>query len=131
MGKSTRGVKEFTREQKLSKENRQLKRELSHLRKQIARLDLEDLEAAKQLYFDKEEKERLNESIPDVSSNLEALKKDWACKECTVGWLEITLYTKCGQTFYFRKCCSCQNRTRGQRYESGSVRGIIKKNEEL
>lgn len=127
MARNTRGAKEFTREQRLIKENRQLKRELGHLRKQISRLNLEELEAAKQVVFDCEEKERLNLELGEPGSNLEDLKKEWACKEpnCS-GYLEITLYSKLGLTFYFRKCSVCKNRTKGQRYDSSSVRGIVK-----
>ena len=127
MGKTKYGIKEFTREQRLIKENRQLKRELSHLRKQISRLDLEGLEAAKQMCFDQEEKERLNENVGEINSNLEALKKEWACSKCSSGWLEITLYSKLGVTNYYRKCNNCDNRTKGQRYDSESVKGIIVK----
>jgi len=129
VGKTKYGVKEFTREQRLIKENRQLKRELSHLRKQISRLDLEGLENAKQMVFDHEEKERLNRDIGAPSSNLEALKKEWSCLQCTTGWLEITLYSKLGITHYYGKCNSCDNRTKGQRYDSASVKGIIRNNE--
>lgn len=125
MGKNHRGVKEFTREQKLSKENRQLKRELAHLRKQLSRLDLEGLEAAKQEVFDQEEKERLSQTVGEPGSNLEDLKKTWACKKCSEGWLEINLYPKAGETWYYRKCSGCSKRTKGQRYGE-SVKGILK-----
>ena len=125
MSKNTRGIKEFTREQKLSKENRQLKQELKHLRKQIARLDGDRFETLRQMCADNEESQRFQESIPN--SNTEALKKDWACNGvgCT-GYLEISLYSKLGQTYYFRKCNNCSNRTKGKRYDSESVKGIIK-----
>lgn len=124
MGKSRRGSKEITREQKLIKENRQLKRELAHLRKQIARVDLDRFETLRQMVTDQEEAQRLQDSVP--ISNTEALKKEWACKECTGGVLEIVLYPKLGQTFYYRACSNCDNRTQGQRYGE-TVRGIIKK----
>ena len=126
MARNTRGAKEFTKEQRLIKENRQLKRELAHLRKQISRLDLEGLESAKQMVFDQEEDVRLNETVGEPSAELERLKRIWACNDCKVGWLEITLYSKTGQSWYFRKCNSCHKRTRGQRYDEQSVRGIIK-----
>jgi len=126
VGKSRRGSKEYTREQRLIKENRQLKRELGHLRKQISRLDLEGIEAAKQMYFEQEEKDRFNKELVEPNSNIEALKKEWSCKLCPTGFLEITLYSKAGQTHYYRKCSECSNRTRGQRYGE-SVKGIIKK----
>lgn len=126
MGKSRRGSKEITREQKLIKENRQLKRELSHLRKQISRLDLEGLEAAKAAVFEQEEKDRFNENVGDASASSEQLKKIWKCNKCETGFLEINLYTKCGLTQYYRKCNNCDHRTQGKRYDE-TVRGIIKK----
>lgn len=128
MGKSRRGSKEITREQRLSKENKQLKRELAHLRKQISRLDLEGLEAAKQAINDQEEENRLNETMGEPNANLEHLKKVWSCNSCSGGWLEITLYSKIGTTQYYRKCSNCDYRTKGQRYDE-TVRGIIKKSE--
>jgi hypothetical protein len=126
VGKTKRSDKEFTREQRLIKENRQLKRELSHLRKQISRLDLEGLETAKQMCFDQEEKDRLNENVGEVGSSLETLKKTWSCESCNIGWLEITLYSKLGVTNYYRKCNNCDNRTKGKRYDGDSVKGILK-----
>lgn len=125
MGKSRRGSKEITREQKLIKDNRQLKRELSHLRKQISRLDLEGLEAAKTAIFEQEEKDRFNENVGDANSSSEQLKKIWKCNKCQLGYLEITLYSKCGLTWYYRKCSGCVHRTKGKRYDE-TVKGIIK-----
>jgi hypothetical protein len=129
LGKSKRSDKEYTREQKLAKENRQLKRELAHLRKQISRLDLEGLEAAKQVCLEQEERDRINEVLGEPSASLDRLKEIWTCNDCRNGWLEITLYSKCGQTWYFRICSndSCKKRTKGQRYDEKSVKGIIKK----
>jgi len=125
VSKNTRGVKEFTREQRLSKENKQLKRELNHLRKQIARLDVDRFETMKRL-SDQDESERFEENVGSVNSNIEDLKKEWSCRACESGWLEITIYSKVGETFYFRKCSNCFKRTKGQRY-TANVRGIIKK----
>ncbi len=125
MGKSKRSDREFSREQKLSNENKRLKKELAHLRKQIARLDLEGLEAAKQAIFESEEKERLNQEVGEAGSSLDRLKEIWACNDCS-GYLEITLYSKLGETYYFRKCNQCSKRTKGKRYDE-NVRGIIKK----
>lgn len=127
MARNMRGAKEFTREQRLIKENRQLKRELAHLRKQISRLNLEELESAKQQVFDQEEGMRLNDVIGEPNAELERLKQAWACNECESGWLEIILYSKCGETNYFRKCSNCNKRTKGKRYDKESVKGITKK----
>ena len=128
MGKSKRTDREFTREQKLVRENRQLKQELGHLRKQIARLDASRIETIKDMCADYEESKRFNENVGDMGSSLERLKKEWACKECKdEGFLEINLYPKLGQTWYYRKCNSCPHRTLGQRYDEKSVKGIMAK----
>jgi rubrerythrin len=59
---------------------------------------------------------------------LENLKKTWACKECSDGYLQIFLYNKVGTTWYYRVCSNapgCKNRTTAQKY-SPEVKGIIK-----
>ena len=106
-----------------------LKRELAHLRKQISRLDFEGLEAAKQTCADYEEKERLSEAVGDPNANIEHLRQKWLCSDCRNGSLEIFLYPKMGCTWYYRVCSndSCKKRTKGQRYDESSVRGILKK----
>lgn len=126
MGKSKRADKEFTREQRLIKENRQLKQELKHLRKQITRLDGDRFETLRQIVADQEETERFQDAMGPVTSSLETLKRDWACRECKDGYLEINLYPKMGQTYYYRACNKCRHRTTGKRYDSESVKGILK-----
>jgi hypothetical protein len=124
VAKNTRGVKEYTREQRLIKQNKQLKQEVAYLRKQITK-DLGRIETMREMCSDIGEKERFKENANIVGSDLEDLKKEWSCRECTGGILEITLYSKLGQTFYFRACNNCENRTKGQRYDADSVRGIM------
>ena len=124
MGKSRRSDKEYTREQRLSKENKQLKRELAHLRKQISRIDLDRYETVTKMCADYQESERFQENMAENTSGVDQLKKTWACNECQVGWLEITLYSKLGETYYFRKCISCNHRTKGKRY-SAEIKGIL------
>jgi predicted RNase H-like nuclease (RuvC/YqgF family) len=123
MGKSRHGQKELTRERTLAKENRELKQELIHLRKQIARVDKKSLEVTKKMSKDHEERKTVT---TEPNENLEHLKRTWSCNECSTGFLEITLYSKIGVTHYFRKCNQCPNRTKGQRYNEESVKGIIK-----
>jgi hypothetical protein len=127
VAKNTRAVKEFTREQRLINENKQLKQELKHLRKLITRLENNGPENKQD--FDQEEIDRFEENAGPVSSSLENLKKVWACKKCSNGYLEITLYSKLNQTFYYRACTNCDNRTKGQRYDSSSVKGIMTKSQ--
>lgn len=126
MAKNTRGAKEYTKEQRLSKENKQLKKELSYLRKQIARLDGDRFEALKQMAAEDEESDQFQNFVKDANSVTEDLKKAWACKDCFTGVLEISLFNKLNQTFYFRKCNNCSKRTKSQRYDSESVKGIIR-----
>ena len=126
MGKTRRGTKEFTKEQRLVKENRQLKRELNHLRKQIARLDGDRFEVLREMVADQEETERFQQNMGESVSNTEALKRDWACRACSSGFLQIILYSKQGLTHYYRKCSECDHRTKGKRYDDQSVKGIIK-----
>lgn len=126
MGKCKRSDKEFTREQRLAKENKELKKELAYLRKQITRLDGDRFEVLRQIVADQEETERFQENMGLSSSNPDTLKRDWSCRKCESGYLEINLYSKMGQTWYYRACNGCNHRTTGKRYDAGSVKGIIK-----
>jgi cell division septum initiation protein DivIVA len=125
LGKSRRGNKEFTREQRLIKENRQLKQQVSQLRKQLARLDLDRYETVREMIEERRQEDRV-ESAQDL---LDSLKQKWACKEpgCQ-GYLEITVYSKLGQPWYFRKCTECPNRTVAKKY-TPEVKGIVKSSE--
>jgi hypothetical protein len=117
MGKSKRSDKEFTREQRLIRENNQLKQELKYLRKQITKLNIDQFEDFKITNCD------LKDNENDIHDP-EDLKKVWACKKCNRGWLEITVYSKLNQDFYYRKCNFCDNRTKGKKY-SILVKGIF------
>lgn len=122
MGKSRRGAKEFTREQRLANENKKLKQQIAQLRKQLARLDLDRYDSIKEM---------LEEHNPESQSEfgaefLENLKKSWLCNDCRNGYLEIILYNKVDATWYYRKCSNCPHRTKSQRH-SPEVKGIIKK----
>lgn len=125
MGKFKRSDKEYTREQRLLKENRQLKQELNHLRKQIARLDNSRFETLRQMVADAEETKRFDKNMNQINTNTESLKKDWACRKCKTGFLEIVLYSKLSETWYYRRCNACENRTKGKRYGE-QVKGLLK-----
>lgn len=121
MGKSRRGSKEISREQKLSHENKRLKRDLAQLRKQVARLDLDRYENAKELI-----EEHYVDNAQEGQDILENLKKAWACNKCSDGFLEIFTYNKTDQTWYFRRCSNspgCGNRTESKKY-TPDVKGI-------
>ncbi len=123
MGKNTRGSREFTREQRLSKENKQLKQELGRLKKQFARLDLDRFDSVKEML-----EEHNSEDAPQTGTQLlESLKQKWLCNDCRQSHLEIVIFTKMGQPHYFRKCTNCPNRTKSQCYDSSKVTGIMRK----
>lgn len=126
MGKSRRGSKEFSREQALVHENKKLKRTISTLRKQLARIDLDRYEHIKNTlenhYLEEEERET-------TKTVLNRLRAQWKCRSCPDGVLEIVLYTRAGNTQYFRQCNCCSNRTKSQTY-TDSVSGLHKKKDE-
>ena len=98
---------------------------MSHLRKQIARLDNGRMETIRQMVLENEEIKTFEKNINEISQDSESLKEIWACRECQTGFLEIVLYSKLGVTHYYRKCNSCENRTKGKRYGE-QVKGIVK-----
>ena len=124
MGKTKRSDKEFTREQRLIDENRVLKRQVSALRKELARVDLDQFTSLKDT-IGRHYKEGETQQGLDI---LEKVKQEWRCNECKEGYLEIFIYSKVGNLCYFRKCSnpSCKHRTKSQRYNPNEVKGIIK-----
>ena len=121
MGKARVDKNGRTREQRLIHENQQLKKQIGSLRKQIARLDLDRYSTIKDLI----EESYQNEKVAEGKQILETLKKNWTCYECNIGYLEIMLYSKIGETWYIRKCTHCNKRTKGQKYEDSKVKGIV------
>lgn len=125
MSKSTRGDKEYSRLQEALHENRKLKRENASLRKQIARLDLDRHGYVKNIleeHFAQQDQEESAEKM------LKRLKEEWRCKICSDGYLEIILFTKMGEPWYFRRCngMGCTHRTKSQKYHPDKVAGPIK-----
>lgn len=124
MGKSTRtGSKEYTRLQEVLHENSKLKREISSLRKQLARLDLDRHSYVKDIMDEHYAREDQEESAEKM---LKRLKEEWRCKNCQDGYLEVNIYMKAGDAWYYRKCNCCENRTKGRRYSPDKVQGPIK-----
>jgi len=122
LGKSRRGSREFSREQKLVHENQRLKRQLAALRKQLARLDLDRYAQVREIIEQHYQEDKAQEGR-DI---LEKMKQEWKCHECTGGYLEIVLYNKIQDTWYYRICTNCAHRTKSQRYNP-DVKGILKK----
>lgn len=126
MGKSRTDRCGFTREQKLAKENQELKRQVQTLRKRLARIELNKYENVKEAVEDHER----NSGLPTTQDLLESLKREWQCKKdnCS-GYLEVTLFNKIDTTYYYRACNACSNRTKSQKYDPALVKGIIKNSE--
>lgn len=123
MSRHTRGDKEYTRFQQMQHENSRLKREISKLRKQLARLDLDRHSYVKDIvdeHFANEEHEETTAKM------LERLKDEWKCRECSIGYLEVVPYLKMGETWYLRQCNNCPHRTKGQLYNPEKVEGPMK-----
>lgn len=115
-----------TREQKLANENDRLKRLVAQLRKSLARLDLDRSADIREIVNKHYQQEDAQLHAEREQESLEALKRTWQCSKCPEGHLEIILLNKMNELHYFRKCNSCSNRTKLQRY-SKDVRGIVKK----
>lgn len=126
MGKSRKTDREFTREQRLQNENRVLKRQVSSLRKELARIDLDRYANLKETI----EQHYKEDEAQEGQNLIEKLKEEWKCHNCEDGYLEIFLYNKLNNTWYYRICSNnptCRNRTKSQKYDPKEVKGIIKK----
>ena len=121
MGKYRHSDKEYTKIQKLSHENDKLKREVSKLRKLLARLDLDRYSHIKDV-LEQHYKEEKAENSKEI---LDKIKNSWRCYQCEDGHLEIIAYSKLGVLWYFRQCSHCNNRTKSQKYTQ-EVSGIKK-----
>lgn len=125
MGKARTDRNGYTREQRLIQENRMLKRQISSLRKQIARIDLDRYDSVKEM-IQEHYKEGREEEGKEI---LENLRKSWTCHKCDEGYLEIFTYNVGEHTFYYRICSNaphCRNRTKPQKY-APTVKGIMRK----
>lgn len=122
MGKSKdRRSGDRSREQELLHENKKLKREISSLKKQLGRLDLDRYATARTIIEDHYQEKHVDQG----QKILRDLRETWKCFECPLGYLEIILFSKRNETFYVRKCDCCENRTKSQKY-SPQVQGIVK-----
>jgi predicted RNase H-like nuclease (RuvC/YqgF family) len=138
MGKSTRGIKEFSKEQETKHENRELRKQIRELeienrnlrrrfagtRKEFARMDLDRHAYVKDII---EEHLADDQESMDSTQLLEKMISKWRCHEpgCS-GHLEVVKFSTYGdQTRYYRQCNECSNRTKGKPWHQG-VEGPIK-----
>lgn len=126
MGKTRIGRKEYNTIQEFKHKIQALKRENDDLRKRLARIKLDEYGQLKKTikkHYKKEETQQGNDILDKV-------RQEWRCKEPNcAGFLEIFLYNKLSETWYFRRCSEnmCKNRTKAKKYDPNSVKGIIKK----
>ena len=108
----TRDRREFDKVDRLKKENQQLKRQLARLRKVLDRIDVERFNNLKEI-VDKQRKEDEDFHNKEIQSVLE---RKWECHNCRDDVLRIIIVDRRDGVFYFRRCNSCGNRTKMQKY---------------
>lgn len=101
--------KEQDQLKKLKVENKQLKREVSSLRKQLNQKEIQEF------YEDVQTFEQVDEDVE--------LNKLWECFQCERDVIRLVIIDRNDGTFYFRRCQSCGNKTKLQKYNP-DVEGI-------
>lgn len=119
MGRNKYSDREYSELDKLKQENKQLKKRVESLRKQISRLDIDRYNNIKELvnkYNEEDNKEQFK-------AEQKKLKQRWECHECRNGFLVLTILNRRDTTMYFRKCNNCNHRTKLKKYTE-SVEGV-------
>lgn len=118
MGKGNRNYdKEWTRGQKYKKENEKLKRENAQLRKIIDRLDLSQHKYIRDAIASKEKLDKTEEK------NTRTEEQAWQCWDCGKGVLRLKIFEiREGFSKYYRKCDCCPKRTKAKTLNS-NVKG--------
>lgn len=101
--------------QRLKHENKMLKRQISRLRKQLERVDLEQYQNLREI----EEKNKKEER----EFTLKTLEEQWKCYTCGDGVMRLKLWNRRDGLKYQRICDSCGNRTKVKPYKDG-VKGV-------
>jgi len=104
--------------QKTRRENDRLKKQVSSLRKQLARIDIGRYENLQDLIekFDKQEVE------DTLKRNAEEQEKRWKCFKCADGVLHLKVFERHDGIVYLRKCDSCEHKTKLKKWDK-SVEG--------
>lgn len=100
--------KEIKENQKLKHENQKLKKQINRLHKQISRLDLDNFMNIKEAM---EAQHREDVEFEETKKEIDVEAK-WCCHLCQTDYLRIVIITRPDGDFYFRKCPSCENKTR-------------------
>lgn len=106
---------------KYKRENQKLKEQISKLRKQISRIDLDRYENIKNLINQDEASEK--QSTQEVGDS--EIKKLWHCFHCDSDHLRMVTFERRDGIFYYRKCNSCNHRTKTKRLTKDTKPGPI------
>jgi hypothetical protein len=109
--KGSRGDSELTDVRRLRLENQKLKRQMSKLRKQLSRIDIDRYTNLKEML----EAQAAEDEGFDAKLELEQLKEKWICHECKNDYLRIIIVPRADGLFYIRKC-PCGHRTKMKKY---------------
>jgi hypothetical protein len=93
--------------QRLKRENEKLKKHVSSLRKQLARIDIDRYENIQDLIH-KYDKQEVEETL---EKNKKIQEDKWKCHKCQDGTLRLKIIDRSDGMFYYRKCDNCPNRT--------------------
>jgi hypothetical protein len=111
MGRRRRNYndKEYAELERLKHENQKLKRQVSALRKQISRLDVDRYNNVKELL----EKQANDDAYEYVHKEKQKAEQQWRCYSCGSGVLRTKRMHRRDGSFYYRKCDNekCTNRT--------------------
>lgn len=107
-GRRHRGSGDHDLLDKLKQENKKLKSQVSQLRKQLSRLDLDRYQNLQDLIhkYDKLEQQEEQQAL------IEDLKKVWECHNCREGYLKFVPISRPDGEYYIRSCTACSNKTR-------------------
>jgi hypothetical protein len=99
--------------QKTKRENDKLKKQVSSLRKQLARIDIGRYENLQDL-MEKFDKQEIEDSL---KRNEEEQEKRWKCFKCDGGVLQLKVFERHDGIVYLRKCDSCDNKTKLKKWD--------------
>jgi septal ring factor EnvC (AmiA/AmiB activator) len=110
---------EYDQLQRLKSENRKLRQQISQLRKQISRIDIDRFQNLKDL-LDAQDREEQEQAAQEQQKTLE---RQWACWECGQGTMRLVVLERRDGVHYYRCCDNCKKRTKLQKYND-KVEGV-------
>lgn len=94
--------------QYLKDQNKRLKREISSLRKQIQRLDLDRFASFKEA-LDRIDEIEMEQTAKRKEKDIS--KEKWKCWDCNVGQMRLKVWDRLDGPHYQRVCDHCNKRT--------------------